>query len=111
MRKKAFLARAVCIVPLMACPASAAAFAPGPNCTSYGGTHSALRFSSLKQVNTSNVSKLRPEWLFQTGDPEPGLQATPIVIDGVMYLSTGSNWVFALDAATGRTLWEYRFPL
>jgi len=78
---------------------------------SYGGTHSAWRYSALDQVNRSNVGRLAPVWAFQTGDYENGLQATPIVIDGVMYVSTSSNWVFALDGATGEVLWEYRFPL
>jgi len=49
--------------------------------------------------------------VFQTGDyADGGLQSTPIVIDGVMYISTASNWVFALDAAKGTPLWEYRYP-
>ena len=55
------------------------------------------------------MQKLAPAWIFQTGDYENGLQATPIVIDGVIYLSTSNSWVFALDGATGRILWEYRF--
>ena len=78
---------------------------------SYGGTHSAWRYSALDQINRSNVGRLAPVWAFQTGDYENGLQATPIVIDGVMYISTSNNWVFALDGATGKMLWEYRFPL
>ncbi|MBK5290908.1 MAG: PQQ-dependent dehydrogenase, methanol/ethanol family [Acidobacteriia bacterium] len=78
---------------------------------SYGGTHSALRFSALDQINASNVDRLTPVWVFQTGDHENGLQATPIVVDGVLYLSTSSNWVLALDAASGKLLWEYRFTL
>ena len=49
----------------------------------------------------ANVKRLAPAWIFQTGDYEMGLQATPIVIDGVLYLSTSRNHVFALDAATG----------
>jgi alcohol dehydrogenase (cytochrome c) len=78
---------------------------------SYGGTHAALRYSALDQINTANVQRLAPAWMFQTGDTESGLQSTPIVVDGVLYLSSASNWVFALDGATGRLLWEYRFPL
>ena len=62
-------------------------------------------------MNRGNVQKLAPAWVFQTGDYENGLQATPIVVDGVLYLSTSNSWVFALDGATGRLLWEYRFPL
>lgn len=78
---------------------------------SYGGTYAALRYSALDQINTSNVKALRPAWIFQTGDYENGLQATPIVIDGVIYLSTSNAWVFALDGASGRVIWEYHFPL
>ncbi|MBM3813692.1 MAG: PQQ-dependent dehydrogenase, methanol/ethanol family [Acidimicrobiia bacterium] len=78
---------------------------------SHGGTYLAWRYSGLSQVNASNVSRLAPAWVFQTGDYANGLQATPIVVDGVLYLSTSSSWVFALNAATGRLLWEYRFPL
>ena len=78
---------------------------------SYGGTYAALRFSALDQINTSNVKALGPAWIFQTGDYENGLQATPIVIDGVIYISTSNAWVFALDGASGRVIWEYRFEL
>ena len=78
---------------------------------SYGGTHAALRYSALDQINTSNVKTLAPAWIFQTGDYENGLQATPIVIDGIIYLSTSNAWVFALDGVTGQVIWEYRFGL
>jgi len=90
---------------------AAADFATRSDWPSYGGTPSALRYSALDQINTANVARMTPAWMFQTGDPESGLQATPIVVNGVMYLSTASNWVFALDAATGQVRWEYRFPL
>src|SRR5436190_13664263 len=94
------------IAALLALPLQAAEFATRADWPSYGGTHSALRYSALDQVNRNNVARLTPAWMFQTGDPEPGLQATPIVIDGLMYVSTASNWVFALDAATGNLVWE-----
>ena len=81
----------------------------GSDWPSYGGTHAAWRYSKLDQINTANVSKLTPAWVFQTGDHEGGLQATPIVIDGVMYVSTSRNWVYALDAARGKVLWKYRY--
>ena len=77
----------------------------------YGGQTSAWRYSALDQVNAGNVAKLTPVWTFQTGDNEGGLQATPIVIDGVMYVSTSHNRVFAIEAATGRELWSYYFQL
>jgi alcohol dehydrogenase (cytochrome c) len=96
--------------------AAALAFGAGDGATgaawpNYGGSYSAWRYSALDQVNRENVQRLQPAWVFQTGDYENGLQATPIVVDGVLYLSTSNNWVFALDGATGRMLWEYHFPL
>ena len=54
----------------------------------YGGTQLSWRYSALDQVNTGNVQNLKPAWIFQTGDYAENLQATPIVLDGVMYLIT-----------------------
>jgi alcohol dehydrogenase (cytochrome c) len=75
----------------------------------YGGTYRAWRYSALDQINASNVKRLVPVWTFQTGDYEGGLQSTPIVVDGVLYLSTSRNNVHALNAATGQLLWSYRY--
>jgi alcohol dehydrogenase (cytochrome c) len=77
----------------------------------YGGTSLSWRYSALDQINARNVGKLAPAWVFQTGDYEQGLQSTPIVIDGVMYVSTSRSQVFALDAATGSLIWQYKYPL
>ncbi len=74
----------------------------------YGGSQAAWRFSALDQINTTNVRSLVPVWLFQTGDYSEGLHSTPIVRDGVLYLITPSNQVFALDGATGRLIWQYK---
>jgi alcohol dehydrogenase (cytochrome c) len=76
----------------------------------YGGTQFSWRYSALDQINTSNVKALTPAWLFQTGDYAENLQTTPIVESGVMYLITARARVFALDAATGREIWNYRYP-
>jgi alcohol dehydrogenase (cytochrome c) len=76
----------------------------------YGGTEYSWRYSALDQINTANVKSLAPAWLFQTGDYAENLQATPIVRDGVMYLITARAHVFALDAATGREIWSYKYP-
>lgn len=76
---------------------------------SYGGTSSAWRYSALDQVNRGNVRALAPAWIFQTGEYNDALQATPIVVDGVMYLSTNQAQVFALNAATGEEIWHYRY--
>src|SRR5262249_20077363 len=57
----------------------------------YGGGQDAWRHSDLDQVNRSNVKKLAAAWVFQTGVSDGGLQVTPIVVDGVMYLSSSGN--------------------
>ena len=75
----------------------------------YGGTYQFWRYSALNQINHSNVKKLVPIWAFQTGVVDGGLQATPIVVDGVMYLSSSWNRVFAIDAETGKELWHYYY--
>src|SRR5580700_6221890 len=76
----------------------------------YGGTQFSWRYSALDQINTGNVKALTPAWLFQTGDYAENLQTTPIVESGVMYLITARARVFALDAATGREIWNYHYP-
>src|SRR5271154_1950552 len=76
----------------------------------YGGTQFSWWYSALDQVNTGNVKNLVAVWMFQTGDYAENLQATPIVVDGVMYLITPRIQVFALDAATGHLLWQYKYP-
>jgi len=76
----------------------------------YGGTHLSWRYSALEQVNTTNVKNLVPAWIFQTGDYAENLHSTPIVVDGVMYLISARAQVTALDAATGRVIWQYRYP-
>src|SRR5450432_2209180 len=77
---------------------------------SYGGTQMAWRYSALDQVNRANVKRLAPAWIYQTGDYSDGLQSTPIVIGGIMYISTPHE-VDSLDAATGKLLWHSKFAL
>jgi len=76
----------------------------------YGGTQFSWRYSALDQINASNVKNLAPAWIFQTGDYAENLQATPIVVDGVMFIITPHLQVFALNAATGALIWHYKYP-
>jgi quinohemoprotein ethanol dehydrogenase len=78
---------------------------PG-NWLTYGRTYSEQRFSPLKQINDHNAAKLGLAWYFDL-DTHRGQEATPIVVDGVMYFSTAWSKVFALNAATGARLWSY----
>ena len=78
----------------------------GSDWLSYGRTMDEQRFSPLTQVSDQNVGQLGLEW-FSDLDTARGQEATPIVVDGVMYISTAWSMVKAYDAATGKKLWEY----
>ena len=73
------------------------------------GTYNGWGYSPLDQINTSNVSRLRPVWSFKTGQDRTH-QAAPVVNGGVMFVTTPNNRVIALNARTGDVLWEYRRP-
>jgi alcohol dehydrogenase (cytochrome c) len=77
----------------------------GTNWTSYNGDYTGRRYSRLSEINTTNVHALRAAWVFHPGNSEK-LEATPVVVNGVMYL-TSANDAFALDARTGRRLWHH----
>jgi quinoprotein glucose dehydrogenase len=76
-----------------------------------GGDRGCMRYSSLDQINRENVSELAVAWTFHTGElvrqQKKTIECTPLVIDGVMYITTGHSRVVALDAATGDVLWEF----
>jgi quinohemoprotein ethanol dehydrogenase len=71
-----------------------------------GGGRSEQHFSGLAQIDAENVGELRPAWVAEF-DTVRGQEAQPIVVDGVMYVSTAWSKVYALDAATGEELWKY----
>ena len=72
----------------------------------YGGTAENNHYSSLAQINRTNVKQLGLAWSFDSQE-EGGLQSTPIVVEGVLYGITPTQRVFALDAATGKLLWKF----
>ena len=78
---------------------------PG-NWMSYGRTYNEQRFSPLKQINDQNVGQLGLAWSVDL-DVRRGQEATPIVVDGVMYFSTAWSKVYAVNAGTGEKLWSY----
>ncbi|HET9305271.1 MAG TPA: pyrroloquinoline quinone-dependent dehydrogenase [Candidatus Sulfotelmatobacter sp.] len=83
----------------------------------YGGDSGGTRFSSLQQINRQNVNALKRAWTYHTGEVNrenetdrhavAPFETTPLVVDGVLYLSTPSNRVIALDAETGKEDWEF----
>ena len=72
----------------------------------YGGTYDEARHSSLSQINRDTLSELGIGWVYDMKKPR-GVEATPIVVDGVMYVSGSWSVVYALDARTGEELWVY----
>jgi glucose dehydrogenase len=72
----------------------------------YGGTTENNHFSSLNQINRSNVQQLQVAWTYDT-EESGGLQSSPLIVDGVLYGLTPSEKVFALNAATGQLLWKF----
>jgi alcohol dehydrogenase (cytochrome c) len=82
------------------------AMADSNNWPSFGRDYSNQRFSPLTQITASSVSGLRLAWSYHTSIPH-AFEASPVVVDGVMYVSTPLNHVVALDARTGAKKWEY----
>ena len=76
------------------------------NWLTYGHGYANQRYSGLSQIDTTNVRRLVPKWIYQTGVLGT-FPTSPIVADGVMYLTTPGNHVIALDAASGAPRWRY----
>ncbi|HIO39425.1 MAG TPA: quinonprotein alcohol dehydrogenase [Rhodospirillales bacterium] len=74
------------------------------------GNYAQTRYYPASQINTSNVKNLRPAWIFQTEIVE-SMETSPLVINGVMYVTTSFNHVYALDAATGSQIWHYKHKM
>jgi Glucose dehydrogenase len=87
---------------------AASAASPGHDTdwATYNGSPDNLHYSPLKQINVENVAQLKPVWTYDTHE-KGGLEAQPLVADGVLYGYTPHQEVFALDAATGRQLWIF----
>ena len=79
------------------------------NWVTYSGGYFSNRYSGLDQITPANVGELERQWVYQTGVFGPW-QTTPLVVDGVMYVTQRPNDVVALDARTGRVYWIYRYP-
>jgi quinoprotein glucose dehydrogenase len=88
---------------------------PDSGWPTYGHDPGGMRYSPLAGINRNNVSKLKVAWIFHTGDVQnspdaskrSGFETTPILVDGMLYITTAFNRVIALDPATGRQKWSY----
>jgi Glucose dehydrogenase len=74
-----------------------------------GGVNN-IRYSALTQINTSNVARLKVAWTYDSGDAFKGseMQSNPIVVGGVLYATTPTLKVIAVDAATGQEKWKFK---
>ncbi|MFI5013476.1 MAG: pyrroloquinoline quinone-dependent dehydrogenase [Hyphomicrobiales bacterium] len=82
----------------------------GNNFLLTNGDYWQQRYYPNKQINTGNVSHLHPAWMFQTEVME-SMETSPIVVNGIMYVTTSFSHVYALDARTGEELWHYKHKL
>jgi quinohemoprotein ethanol dehydrogenase len=78
----------------------------GENWLAYGRTYSEQRFSPLTQITDATVSRLKPDWILEL-PADRGLVSTPLVVNGVLFFVGSMNVVRAVDASTGKLLWEY----
>jgi PQQ-dependent dehydrogenase (methanol/ethanol family) len=74
------------------------------------GSYAQTRFHPANQINTGNVGKLKPAFIVQTEVVE-SMETAPIVVDGVMFLTTSFNHVYAVDAQTGKEFWHYKHKM
>ena len=106
-QRRASLAVAAAAVTLAACAHLLPTAAPVEDWSVYGGSR-ADRYSTLTQIDRSNVRNLREAWRVEMG--EGGLQTAPLMIGGLLYVVTPKQDVMALDPATGRTIWSWDAP-
>jgi alcohol dehydrogenase (cytochrome c) len=78
------------------------------NWLTYSGTYASQRYTTLDEIRPSNVADLQLKWVFQAQSLE-SFETTPLVVDGVMYLTEAPNTALALDARTGRPFWRYQY--
>ena len=78
------------------------------NWLTYSGSVNGQRYSALDKINPQNVRNLELKWVFQARSLEK-FETTPLVVDGVMYMTEAPNHVFALYAKTGRIFWDYDY--
>jgi alcohol dehydrogenase (cytochrome c) len=104
---------ALVLLALLAQPVSFAdirnAAATPANWLTYSGNYQGHRHSALAEIHSGNVSQVRPVWVYQAQDPGK-IETSPLVVDGILYLTEKPNVVTALDGRTGRPLWSTRLP-
>src|SRR5687768_7617773 len=115
MRRHSLVLTGVAV--LCSCTVSSPLLSPAPSASmewpAYGHDAFGSRFSPLTDIDRGNVHRLEVAWTYRTGEPLPtadrrrSLEVTPIVVNGVMYISTPLGKVVALDPTSGREIWKY----
>ena len=77
------------------------------NWLTYSGSYRAYRFSSLDEITAANAARLKPAWVYQLTSRSGELETSPVVVDGLMYITDPPSTVTALDVKTGRSLWSW----
>jgi alcohol dehydrogenase (cytochrome c) len=98
------------IVPAVTTGAAGDTAAQDGHWPMYSGSYASHRFSPLTQISSTNVARLRPAWVYQPPGTGP-VEATPVVADGVMYVTWGPTNVAALDLKSGKPIWEWTRPI
>src|SRR5688500_4367025 len=103
--------RSLILLPFLLCCSLVAAPVDRADWPNVGNDKGGSRFSPLDQINRANVAKLEVAWTYKVDDADPAknstIECTPLVIDGVMYITTCRTKVVALNAATGKELWTF----
>jgi acido-empty-quinoprotein group A len=107
------LAAAVPLIPHVKLDPNTIGKAPITNWATFNGDYSGQRYSTLTQIDRTNVNRLTQQWVFkitevgaQRGAPVPVIKCTPLLVDGVLFITIPDH-VWALDARTGKPLWHY----
>lgn len=82
----------------------------GNNFLHTNGNYHQTRYYPSRQINTGNVKNLRPAWIFQT-EVVDSMETSPIVVNGIMYVTTAFNHVYALNARTGEQIWHHKHTM
>ena len=99
------------VAPCLAAAQADLRKAAGKEWSTIGGDWHNTRYSTLAQINRSNIKNLKAAWVTHLGSgvgPKYSMEGTPIVKGGVMYIATGNDDVFALDGKTGQIISEHR---
>ena len=80
------------------------------NWLTYSGTYQSQRYSTLNQITPANAKNLEMKWVFQA-DSVQKMEVTPLVVDGMMYITQAPDDIVSLDAKTGRVYWIYHYAV